>query len=235
MINLLESFCSMLKNLSQETKIILGIVVITVVILIGAAIVLGNGSSTASTDQSSNPKADNGQLVTKESYQSNPGAKVTLVEFADFECPGCGAMYPVVKELQKEYGTKLNLVYHNFPLPMHPYAKNAVQSAIAAGDQGKFWQMHDLLFENQDTWAASTDSTSAQKLINSYAQSLHLNMTKYAQDQASPATISRMTTDLADGNTLGVNSTPTFYIDQHKYIGDYTLDAMKSTIDADLK
>jgi len=228
----------MLKNLSQETKIILGIVVITIVILIGAAFILGSGSSSATatgTTTANSPKADNKQLVTKESYQSNPGAKVTLVEFADFECPGCGAMYPVVKELQKEYGNKLNLVYHNFPLPMHPYAKNAVQSAIAAGNQGKFWQMHDMLFDNQDTWAGSANSGDAQKIFNSYAQKLHLNMTKFNQDVNAQATINRMNTDLADGNTLGVNSTPTFYINQHKYLGDYTLDGMKSAIDSYLK
>ncbi len=225
----------MLKSLSQETKIIAGIVAITVIILVGAAFIFGNSSPATTTNQTSAPKADNNRLVTKDSYQSNPDAKITLVEFADFQCPACGAMYPVVKALESEYGSKLNLVYHNFPLPMHQFAKIAVQSAIAAGDQGKFWQMHDLLFANQDTWAGSADNTAAQKMFDGYAKQLHLNMTNFDKDLNAQATILRMNNDIADATALSVDSTPTFYINQHKYVGNYTLDGMKNEIDSYLK
>ncbi|HUD45050.1 MAG TPA: thioredoxin domain-containing protein [Patescibacteria group bacterium] len=227
----------MFKNLSQETKIISGIVLATVVILVVGAVLLGNGSSTSASDTSSSsgsaPKADNSKLITSEAYQSNPkGAQVTLVEFADFECPGCGAMAPVISQLQKEYGKKLNVIYHNFPLPMHQDSKIAAQAAIAAGNQGKFWQMHDLLFANQAKWSVNDNP---QSIFDGYAKSLKLDMNKFNQDIVSQAVITRITNDVADGNALNVDSTPTIYINQHQYLGDFSLAGLENVVNTYIK
>ena len=223
----------MLRNLTQETKIIIGIVVATVVILVVGAILLGNGSTSASTSsasQSDAPKVNNSQLLTKESYQTTPkGAVVTMVEFSDFECPGCGRIAPIVSQLLKEYKGKINVVYHNFPLPMHTDGKIAAQAAIAAGNQGKFWQMHDILFANQDAWS---ENNKAQSIFIGYAKQLKLNINKFNQDITSSSVINRMNSDVADGNALGVDSTPTFYINQHKYLGDYSLSAFEGVINS---
>ena len=104
--------------------------------------------------------------VTSEDHAQGPeSAEVTLVEYGDYECPHCGRAYPIVKQVQKHFGKRLRFVFRNFPLgEMHPHAESAAETAESAGAQGKFWEMHDLLFENQDRLGGSLYLELAQQL-----------------------------------------------------------------------
>lgn len=227
--------------MSQDAKIITGIGVVTLLIIIIGAIFLSNGSSsTGGTGSASQmldtTKTDISKLDPSGSFATGPkNAPVTLVEFGDFECPACGAMYPVVKQIQQKYGKKLNFVFRNFPLPasMHPNAMIAAQAAVAASEQGKFWQMHDALYDNQSTWGDSKDPKS---YFDTYAKQIGLNVSKFDQDLQSKTVISKVQSDAADGNSLGINETPTFYINQLKFSDQhYNITDMETAIDSQLK
>ncbi len=226
--------------MSQDAKVITGIGIVTLIIIIIGAVFLSNGSvgsttsSSSSTQELDSTKASNSLLVPKGSFQSGPSnAPVTFVEFGDFECPGCGAMYPIVKQLKQQYGNKINLVFRNFPLvQIHKNAMIGAQAAVAAGQQGKFWPMHDILYDNQDTWATSSNPKS---YFDTYAKKIGLNVSKFDEALNSNAVIDQVNKDEADGNTLQVNETPTFYINQRHFVGNYTYTDLKSAIDSQLK
>jgi len=139
-------------------------------------------------------------------------APVTLVEYGDFECPHCGKAYPMIKELQKHFGSWLRFVYRHFPIStVHPHAKNAAEASEAAGVQGKFWKMHDQLFEHQD----ALDDKSLRK----YAMALDLNIDRFDQEMNSHTYASRVREDFLSGVRSGANGTPTFFINGVRYDG----------------
>lgn len=137
-------------------------------------------------------------------------ANVTVEEFADFQCPPCGILYPQLKTLESEFGTRVRFVFRNFPLErMHPNALVAARAAEAAGRQNKFWEMHDLLYQNQTAWANVYD---AQTIFNGYATSLGLDVERFKQDLQNPETLARIRADQQRGASLGVTGTPTVLI-----------------------
>ena len=132
-------------------------------------------------------------------------APMTLVEYGDYECPYCGQAYPIVQEIQQRLGDRLRLVFRNFPLTqVHPHAQHAAEAAEAAGSQGKFWEMHDYLFEHQ---RALDDGHLAE-----YAATLGLDTTQFSQDMSEHAYVERVREDFLSGIRSGVNGTPTFFI-----------------------
>jgi protein-disulfide isomerase len=170
-------------------------------------------------------------LGPRDHTQGSPRAAVTLVEYGDFECPHCGAAYPIVKAIQQAMGSKLLFAYRHFPLGrIHPHAEHAAEIAEAAGEHGKFWPMHDLLFEHQD--ALEDD----QLIV--YAKMLGIDPAWAAAALADERFQPRVREDFASGVRSGVNGTPTFFINGLRYDGgaDTLLDAlMEATIDAPLK
>ncbi len=159
---------------------------------------------------------------------------VQVVEFGDFQCPGCGAMYPVIRQVKETYKDKINFSFKHFPLQqIHPNARAAHRAAQAAANQGKFWEMFDQLYQNQKVWEAST---SVASIFESYATSLGLNMDKYKVDVASSETNSIINADIAEGEKFKVDSTPTFFIDGKKVeLNELTTaDAFGKIIDAAL-
>ena len=138
-------------------------------------------------------------------------AKVVVVEFGDYECPACGAAYPFFKQLVATYGSNPNFdfVFRNYPLPMHPNAPIAAEAAEAAGAQGKFWQMHDLLYQNQNDWADSSDPIT---FFEQYAQEIGLNVPQFTSDVQNDKYADVIAKDQADGNTLGLTWTPSVFI-----------------------
>jgi protein-disulfide isomerase len=144
--------------------------------------------------------------VSEADHRSGPDdAPVTLVEYGDFECPSCGAAYPIVEAVRKKMGARLRFVFRHFPLTqMHPHAMHAAEAAEAAGAQGKFWQMHGMLFENQD---ALEDAD-----LVGYAKALHLDGKRFASELASEAHVARIREHIKSGIRSGVNGTPTFFI-----------------------
>lgn len=144
--------------------------------------------------------------------QGELAAPVELVEYGDYECPHCGRAYPVVKELQKQIGTNLKFVFRNFPLSkIHPHAKSASIAAEAAAFQEKYWEMHDILFENQKRLTSLA--------IIEYAQTLRLDIAKFEQDISDPTLAEKVEAQFYSGMRSGVNATPTFFINGNKYEG----------------
>jgi len=146
------------------------------------------------------------QPVSEHDHTEGPAdAPLTLVEYGDYQCPYCGAAYPVVKRLQKTLGKKLRFVFRNFPLTqMHPYALIAAEAAEAAALQGKFWEMHDLLFEAQ--------ALLNPEIIPSWAKRIGLNLEQFENDRKQSVVEGRIKEDRQSGIRSGVNGTPTFFI-----------------------
>lgn len=169
----------------------------------------GEGSLPA---QNPSATADPSILVRDNSVMlnSNPNAKAQIVEFLDFECEACGAFYPVMEEFRKANGSNIDYVVRYFPLPGHKNSMNAAVAAEAANQQGKFEEMYNKLFTSQTEWAEKQDSQAA--LIRTYAEQIGLDMAAYDKAVADPATQARVQADIDDGKALGVNSTPTFFI-----------------------
>lgn len=154
--------------------------------------------------------------VSERDHTTGPeGAPVTLVEYGDYECPYCGMAYAVVKSAQRELGDQLRFVFRNFPLAeAHPHAKLAAEAAEAAAAQGKFWEMHDVLFEHQDALEADD--------IIGYAKSLGLDMAQLGRDLKDPKYTKRVRDDFRSGVRSGVNGTPTFFINGSRYEGSWS-------------
>ncbi len=141
-------------------------------------------------------------------------APVTLVEYGDFECPYCGMAHPIVKSAQRELGNQLRFVFRNFPLAeLHPHARLAAQAAEAAGAQGRFWEMHDMLFEHQD-------ALEPQDLIG-YAKSLGLDVPRFERDLKAGMYAKKVRDDFRSGVRSGVNGTPTFFVNGERYDGSW--------------
>jgi protein-disulfide isomerase len=154
--------------------------------------------------------------VGPDDYSSGPDdAPITLVEYGDYECPHCGRAYPIVKAVQKRLGDRLRFVFRNFPLSeSHPHAENAAESAEAAGAQGRFWQMHDTLFENQE-------ALEDEDLVR-YASELRLDVDRFIAELESGEYTSAVAEDFSSGIRSGVNGTPTFFINGERFDGNWT-------------
>lgn len=172
--------------------------------------------------------------VERASWSTATGKElVTLTEYGDFQCPACAAYEPVVQQLRKDYGDKLAFAYRQYPLyTIHPNALAAAYASEAAGAQGKFWDMHDMLFAKQDEWAKSADPRAN---FEAYATELKLDITKFKADVASSAVQGAVSFDYAEGEKLGVNSTPTFYLNGEKLQNPGSVEGFKALIDAAIK
>lgn len=148
--------------------------------------------------------------------QGSQEASVTLLEYGDYECPYCGAAYPIVKEVQKRLAAKLRFVFRNFPLAnFHPHATLAAEAAETVAAHGRFWEMHDMLYEHQ---AALTE----RDLVG-YARRLGVDEAQFTLELHAPARAERVREDFASGVRSGVNGTPTFYINGIRHNGSYDL------------
>jgi len=136
-------------------------------------------------------------------------APVTLEEFGDFQCPPCGMISGPLLEIEKDYGPKLRVIFRNFPFANHEHALEAAYAAEAAGLQGHYWEMHDLLYKEQANWSKAPD---AKQLFISYAKMLALDMNRFEADIAGPAVKARVRADQERGKSLGVNATPSIFV-----------------------
>ncbi|MGW5054052.1 DsbA family protein [Actinokineospora sp. NPDC004072] len=149
-----------------------------------------------------------------------PEAKVTIVEFLDYQCPACQQYYTnITSKIEKDYAGRVTFVVRNFPLDMHPLAQPAARAAEAAAEQGKFAEMYHQLYSNYAQWALSADgqavnddAAAAGKLFRGYAERIGLDLAKFDADVASPAVQARIDEDVADGRAAGVSSTPSIFV-----------------------
>jgi len=143
----------------------------------------------------------------------NSDSKVILISYSDFQCPGCGSSYSYIKAIVEQYKDKIQFVFRNFPLSYHINAKAAAGTAEAAGLQGKYWEMHDKLYESQSAWSNLSGASSERTdFFVSYANELGLDTTKFKADLASAAVSEKINYDYSLGKKIGVDSTPTFYL-----------------------
>ena len=155
-------------------------------------------------------------------------APLTLLEYGDFECPYCGAAHPVVDEICRRLGRHLRFVFRHFPLAnVHPHAELAAEAAEAAGAQGKFWEMHDRLFEHQD-------ALGDEDLI-AHGRALDLDIDALARELADGAHAQRVREDFTTGVRSGVNGTPSFFINNARYDGSHDLGSMLKTLEGMLR
>jgi len=139
----------------------------------------------------------------------NPDAPVTLEEFGDFQCPPCGILSGPINQLEQDYRPRLRVIFRHFPLTMHRHAREAALASEAAGQQGRFWQMHDVLYREQAVWS---EAANVRPLFDSYAGMLGLKIDRFKKDMESDEVKRRVTADQLRGTALGVTITPTLFI-----------------------
>jgi protein-disulfide isomerase len=159
-------------------------------------------------------------------------APVTLEEFGDFQCPPCGKLSSLTKELEESYGSQLRVIFRQFPLPMHAHAREAALASEAAGFQGRFWEMHDLLYREQAVWSKAND---VRALFNGYAGMLGLNLDRFETDVNGPDAKERVASDQKRGAALGVHGTPTIFVNERQIPAPVEVARLRTAIDAALK
>ena len=158
--------------------------------------------------------ADNGNIA--EHVTGKADSKVILVEYGDYQCPSCGGAYPNVKTLLDEYGDRIAFVFRNFPLTsIHPNARAAAAAAESAGLQGKYWEMHDLLYANQSSWE-NLDATKRTDAFITFASQLGLDTAKFKTDLSNSDVNKKIAFDIALGKANNASATPTFYLNGNK-------------------
>ena len=160
----------------------------------------------------------------RDHVQGSADAPATLVQYGDYECPYCGEAYPIVKEVQRRMGDRLRFAFRNFPISTsHPHAEHAAEAAEAAAAQGRFWEMHDLLYERQQD-LADVD-------LHAYAEELGLDVRRFDDELAAHVYAPRIHDDFMSGVRSGVNGTPTFYVNGVRHDDSYELDVLLDALE----
>lgn len=200
------------------------LILIALVVIFGGILLFNKKSSNA-------PAANNAQATNYVRGSTSSG--ITLTEYGDFECPACTAYYPVVEQVYAKYKDQIQFQYRNFPLrQIHLHAMQAHRAAVAANNQGKFWDMYDLLYKNRDSWSQESDPSAT---FRSYAQSLSMDMARYDGDVKSELTNAIINADIAEGQKLGVTGTPSFFINGKKIDNPRDADAFNKVIEDAIK
>lgn len=189
-------------------------------------------ANTAKQNTGMPPNAPSG--ATPPNQAGSPAAAVTLEEFADFQCGSCASVHPVMNEIKSAYGSKINFIFRNFPLTtIHDKSYDAAVAAEAAGMQGKFWDMQNILFNNQRAWMASPNY---KELWKGYAQNIGLDVSKWEDDIRGLGPRVRVDEDLKRGRAANIGGTPALFLNgAFIEIGDMNVDALKAKIDAELQ
>jgi len=195
--------------MTKNVKLTLTLVVLAVATLAVVAVSSGDDPETAAPKT---PAERENRLVRDDSPRLSEGTEATFVEFLDFECEACGAVYPTIEELKDTYGDRVSFVVRYMPL--HTSSLNAAKAAEAAGVQGKYEEMYDVLFQRQTEWGHK-DVPEEQKFFD-YAQELGLDMAQFRTDFDDPDVQARIEQSQADGRSLGVTGTPTMFMDGTK-------------------
>ena len=159
----------------------------------------------------------------RDHIEGRADAPLTLVEYGDYECPYCGAAYPIIKEVQARMGDQLRFVFRNFPISTsHPHAEHAAEAAEAASAQSRFWPMHDLLYENQQRLGDQD--------LHAYAERLGLDLERFDHELAEHVHAGRVHDDFLTGVRSGVNGTPSFYINGARHDGSFDIETLLTAL-----
>jgi hypothetical protein len=204
-------------------------------IILGVVILALGGIFVLSSQKTKAPSVNSTATVTNHSRGNTTNAKVEVIEYGDFQCPACGQFFPLVTAVQQKYNDTVKFTFRHFPLDtIHKNARAGARAAEAAGKQGKFFEMHDLLYKNQAVWETSSDPLT---IFSGYAQQLGLNISDFKAYYASEEANASINADLQEGKNKGVSGTPTFYINgkQMNNTDLSSLDKFSAQIDAALK
>ena len=231
-------------NKNKTSKLFLAIIGL---VFVSAFIFSGCGDSTSTNRSSNNARANankpanatNTPVTTSVAgavpahYKGGAAAPVVIEEFADFQCPTCAVLHPTVQQIQAAYGDRVKIIFRNFPLQsLHPNAYDAAVAAEAAGLQGKFWDMQNLLFNNQQAWA---NSSNHRQMFEEYAQRIGLDVEQFKNDMAGVAAKQRVDKDLERARAMNLGGTPTFIINGNQLPPDkLDFNSMRQMIDAEL-
>lgn len=219
-------------KLSTDVKLLIGVGVVTAIIVVVAAFTIGN-QPVANKEQKVLGESQLKILLRNDTHMTGPSkAKVTVVEFGDFQCPACSVAYQVVSKIKEEYKGKIRFAFREFPLNVHPNGWISAYAVEAAGGQGKFWQMYDKLYGNQKEWSEKKDP---MEVFASYAKEIGINVDTFKADVKNKKYDAIIQRDLKDGNALGISATPTFFINGKIYSGALTYDIFKSAVESELK
>jgi protein-disulfide isomerase len=232
---------------SKESKSFLPFVIIGGVLaaVIVAVVLMSRTSGTSAPTPPTTPSSANSAATpVQPSRAPQPGAaspwskgsataRVTLEEFSDFQCPACGNLEPGLRRVSKDYGDRVQLIFRNFPLAMHKYAFQASRAAEAAGQQGKFWEMHDMIYDNQKEWS---DSMEPRVQFESYASRLGLDVQRFKADSERQDLAERIKADYGRGMSLNVKGTPTIFLNGRELVPGQlvTEEILRREIDAAL-
>ena len=211
------------------------LVIIVVCVAVFAGLLVFNKKDSNTTNVNAEPSAHYyGAIDESATSDGNAWRKapqqdaVVLTEYGDFQCPACGIYYQIVDQVKTKYKDQLAFQYRNYPLvSLHPNAMAAHKAAEAAARQGKFWEMYDLIYQNQDSWK---DSNSPQNTFEGYAQQLNLDIEKFRSDVASEEVNAVIQADMKAGQDLDITGTPTFLIDGKKIENPTSADAFEKLI-----
>ena len=201
-----------------------GITVIFIAGIWGMIWLVNNNNPTVSSKVSAPPPLAKDDQV----LGAADKVKATLIEYADFQCPACAYYSLIVRQLEEDLRDDLLIVYRYFPLiSIHKNAMSSSQAAFAAGKQNKFWEMSDLLYENQENWS---DSSNAQEIFTGYAKKLDLDITQFIDDYNAETTKKFITDQMNSGISMGINSTPSFFINGKKIENPRSYDDFKKIV-----
>lgn len=203
-----------MKDFIKRNLAFWGVSIGTIILIIGGVFLFSRGgeNNTERISDSilvSSDSQKTGGIIDGVYQPASPSAKVTIVEFADYQCPACAAYNPITQKLLTDFTGKVNFVYRNFPLSQHKNANISAYAAEAAGLSGKFWEMHDALYTNQAEWV---DSDVAGEMFIKYAKDLGLDIDKFKTDIDSSTVKDKVSKDLNDGASAGINATPTYFV-----------------------
>lgn len=226
---------------NNKSGLPIAIIGIVLLVAIGGGWWFYNNSKTPAAKPNANSTANSGKNWAEVFAKAPPGANpawmkgapnapVTIEEFADFQCPTCASMHPKVKEIQAAYGSRVKIIFRQYPLQGHQWSYDAACATEAAGMQGKFWDMQNLIFTNQQVWSTSTD---ARKIFTDYAKTLGLDVQKFSDDMIGMVAKNRVDADLQRGRAVNVSSTPSFYINNQP-LGN-NLNALRQMVDVELQ
>ncbi|GAA1734000.1 DsbA family protein [Aeromicrobium alkaliterrae] len=219
-------------NRRQRRTVITAAVVAVCLAVLGVFVVLETRGEPEVVESSG---ADDPRIVRDDSHvlQEAPDGSPVLVEFLDFECEACGALYPAIEQLREDYDGQVEFVIRYFPLPGHLNSRNAAHAVEAAARQGEFEAMYSLMFQTQATWGESQDDMSP--VFRGYAEQIGLDLAQYDRDVVSDDVAARVEADFQDAQSLGLSGTPTLFLDgdqlQPRTLGDFE-DALDRAIAA---
>lgn len=215
-----------------KDKLVLVFILATSLIFLGGIWFAYQMTKTTNPNNDTNVKADLLQVTPQDHVKGKAQASVSLVEYLDFECSACGAYYTLMQDLEEEFGDRVQFVYRHFPLSGHRNAMNAALAVEAAGKQGQWQAMYDLVFSKQSEWGGKANAD--RSLLEPYAQQLGLNMDQFRTDAVSKELRERVEQDMESGRQLGVNSTPSFFLGGERIPNPQTIAEFRTLIEAAL-